>query len=118
MHIALAGLADELVEGKKAAIAALTGFVAPLLTFIGPPGIARLITHQLVQHVTAVPAAEVDAVITALWAYGVLLCVLGDRDLAACTCLRRLAASEVEDRIRSVVGHGLDSLRADVVPRS
>jgi hypothetical protein len=122
MCVALAALADDLDKAKDAAIAALTRVVAPLLGFIGPSRVAMLIARQLVRRVTAVPGEEVDAVVVALRAYGVLLCVLEDRDLTTCTCLRRLAVSEVEERItsavHSVVGHGLDSLQAGIPPRS
>jgi hypothetical protein len=117
---ALAALATDLDEGKKAALKALERAAVPLLGFLSKPRPAVLIAHLFVLHITAVPAAKVDAVVGALRAYGVLLCVLDGRDLRRCRCLRALAASEIDERIRSdvrdVVGHGLEQLGQEAQP--
>jgi hypothetical protein len=117
---ALAALATDLDEGKKAALKALERAAVPLLELISKPRLARLIAHLFVLHITAVPAAKVDAVVAALRAYGVLLCVLNRRDLQRCRCLRALAVSEIDERIRSevrdVVGHGLEQLGQEAQP--
>lgn len=117
---ALAALATDLENGKSSAMRALERMTASVLGFLTVPRLARMIARHFVLHVTAEPAAEVDAVIAALRAYGVLLCVIDGRDLQRCRCLRVLAVSEIDETIRSevreVVGRGLEQLGRESRP--
>jgi hypothetical protein len=76
--------------------------------------LTRLIARQFARRISAFAFKKVVATAHALQAYGVLICVLDDRDLAKCYCLRPLAKSEISEEIREqvrrVVEHGLDSL--------
>lgn len=113
-------LATDLEDGKKSAMRALEHMTASLLGFVTVPRLARMIARHFVLHVTAEPVAEVEAVIVALRAYRVLLCVIDSRDLQKCRCLRALAVSEIDEKIRSevreVVGHGLEKLGRESRP--
>lgn len=117
---ALAALATDLEHGRRRAIRALEHMTASLLGVVTVPKLARMIARHFVLHVTAEPTAEVDAVIAALRAYGVLLCVIDGRGLQRCRCLRALAVSEIDETIRSevreVVGHGLEQLGRESRP--
>lgn len=117
---ALAALATDLEDGRTRAMAALEQMTVPLFGIVTTPVLARIIARYFVLHITAVPAAQLDAVVAALRAYGVLLCVVDGRDLQRCRCLRALAVSEIDERIRSevrdVVGHALERLGRESLP--
>jgi hypothetical protein len=117
---ALAGLATDLENGSSSAMRALERMTASVLGFVTVPRLARMVARHFVLHVTAEPAAEVDAVVAAPRAYGVLLCVIDGRDLQRCRCLRALVVSEIDETIRSevreVVGRGLEQLGRESRP--
>lgn len=110
----LADLAAALLAAKGWAIRAVEGTVFPLLGWFSSPSLTRLIARQFAKQLVSASGVEVTATVHALRAYGVLLCVLDDRDLEQCQCLRQVAASGSPQRIRAqvrmIVGHGLEPL--------
>lgn len=110
--------AEWLLGMSSRAKKAVSGAARPLFAWIGSTTIEKLISDKFAEHVidsvSKPTEVKVVAVANALRVYGVVICVLDDRDVSRCACLRALAKSEMEEavmeRVKQVLGPGLDRL--------
>lgn len=107
----LATVAEALAVGQRWAVRAVEDAATPVFGWFGRPKLARLVAQQFAKCLPIAAGVEVMPVVHALRAYGVLICVVGGRDLARCHCLRQIAGSvtpaQVRREVREIVGEGL-----------
>lgn len=101
---ALARAADNLLAGKQEIHNALGFLAARGVRFLGGGDAVQAFTSELV---AAIPLPAIDAKLIAaargIQATGVLLCVLGDRDLTKCDCFVALALAETKARVKKIL---------------
>lgn len=110
----LAAIADILSATKARAEREVGRAIAALWPSLKQPRIAGPVAEQLARRLLDPATSQMAVLVHALRACGVLVCIVGGRDLARCRCLWPLARHEIEQQIKNHVGlvvrHGLDRL--------
>lgn len=87
-----------------------------MLALLHSPAVTKLVARNFAAQTVPAPSTSTAALVNALRALGVLLCVLDGRDLVRCRCLWALARHEHEQTVRNdvrmVVRYGLDRIPA------
>lgn len=101
----LAQLARNILNGKDFLHEAVGRAVGGFFGLVGRPRIERAFAQELARRIPLPIDAKLSAAARGLQIAGIYICVVGNRDLADCACLRDVIRVEGKERLQRLI-HG------------
>lgn len=99
----LAELARSILKGKDRLHEAVGRAAGGLFSWLGRPRIERVFAQELARRIPLPVDAQLSAAARGLQIAGVYLCIVGNRDLADCACLRDVLRVEGKERLQRLM---------------
>ncbi|NGN67649.1 hypothetical protein G5C51_27575 [Streptomyces sp. A7024] len=107
----LAELARAILNGKEQLHAAVGWAAAGLLGLMRRPRIEQIFAQELVRRIPLPADAKLIAAARGLQIAGIYVCLVGNRDLADCACLRDVLKVEGKARIKRLIEGAIEDWR-------
>ncbi len=99
----LAQLARSILKGKDWLHEAVGRAAGGLFGLLGRPRIERVFAQELARRIPLPVDAKLAAAARGLQIAGIYICIVGNRDLAACACLRDVLKVEGKERLQRLI---------------
>ncbi|WEV26826.1 hypothetical protein OYE22_17710 [Streptomyces sp. 71268] len=98
-------MARDILNGKDLLHEAVGRAVGGFFGLIGRPRIERVFAQEVARRVPLPFDAKLSAAARGLQIAGIYTCVVGNRDLTDCACLRDVISAEGQERLQRLI-HG------------
>ncbi|WP_307077365.1 hypothetical protein [Streptomyces canus] len=99
----LAQLARSVLKGKERLHEAVGRAAGGLFGLLGRPRIERVFAQELARRIPLPIDAKLSAAARGLQIAGIYICIVGNRDLADCACLRDVLKVEGKERLQRLI---------------
>ena len=104
----LAQLARSILAGKDRLHDVVGRAAGSLFGLLGRPKIERVFAQELARRIPLPVDSQLSAAARGLQIAGIYICIVGNRDLADCACLRDVLRSEGKERLRQLMQGAMD----------
>ncbi|MFF8534196.1 hypothetical protein ACF07B_19955 [Streptomyces sp. NPDC015532] len=104
----LAQLARSILTGKDRLHDVVGRAAGGLFGLLGRPKIERVFAQELARRIPLPVDAQLSAAARGLQIAGIYVCIVGNRDLADCACLRDVLRAEGKERLKQLVQGAMD----------
>ncbi|MBY8343024.1 hypothetical protein LXH13_19940 [Streptomyces spinosirectus] len=104
----LAQLARSILKGKERLHEAVGRAAGGVFGFLGRPRIERVFAEELARRIPLPVDAKLSAAARGLQIAGIYICIVGNRDLADCACLREILKAEGKERLKRLMQGALE----------
>ncbi|MES5822873.1 hypothetical protein [Streptomyces sp. RG80] len=108
----LAELARAILKGKEQLHDAVARTAGGLLGLLSRPRIERVFAQELARRIPLPWDAQLAAAARGLQIAGIYVCLVGNRDLTDCACLRDVLKAEGKERVKKLVQAGVEDWRS------
>lgn len=108
----LAELARAILDGKEQLHKAVGRVAGGLLGLFGWSRIERVFAQELASRIPLPWDAQLAAAARGLQIAGIYVCLVGNRDLADCACLRDVLEAEGKERVKKLIQGAVEDWKA------